>query len=92
MLAALAAVLAPAAHATDYTVDLVLPERRPVRALRAAAGTGFAACGGGAGATSAARRGVVTASVAPNLAIPAWNAADFIFTPPAGTTIAGRRG
>src|SRR6478735_4339466 len=88
VLAALAAVLAPAAHAVDYTVDLAYPNADQ-SALRAAAGAGFAACGGGAVGNLCRTPGAVTASAAPNLAIPAWNAADFVFTPPAGTAIAG---
>jgi len=88
VLGALAAALAPAAHAVDYTVDLSYPNADQ-SVLHAAAGAGFAACGGGAGGNLCRTPGVVTAAAAPNLAIPAWNAADFIFTPPAGTTIAG---
>jgi hypothetical protein len=88
VLAALAAVLAPAAHAVDYTVDLSYPNADQ-SLLHAAAGTGFAACGGGATGNLCRTPGAVSASAAPNLAIPAWNAADFVFTPPAGTTIAG---
>ena len=88
VLGALAAVLAPAAHAVDYTVDLSYPNADQ-SVLHAAAGAGFAACGGGAGGNLCRTPGAVTAAAAPNLAIPAWNAADFIFTPPAGTTIAG---
>src|SRR3954447_24639583 len=88
VLGALAATLAPTAHAVDYTVDITYPNADQ-SVLHGAAGTGFAACGGGASGNLCRTPGAVPASAAPNLAIPAWNAADFIFTPPAGTAIAG---
>src|SRR3954471_22602191 len=88
VLGALAAVLVPPAHAVDYAVDLSYPSADQ-SALRAAAAAGFAACGGGAVGNLCRTPGAVTPSAAPHLALPAWNAADFIFTPPAGTAIAG---
>jgi len=85
-LVALMALTAAPARATDYRVDLGYPAADQ-SILRAAVGAGFAACGGGATGNLCRTVGPVTAHAAPNLAIPAWNAADFIFTPPPGTTI-----
>ncbi len=87
VLAALAALTAPTAQAVDYRVDLAYPAADQ-SALRAAVGTGFAGCGAGATGNLCRTPGAVTAHAAPGVAIPAWNSADFIFTPPAGTTIA----
>ena len=86
VLAALAAPCAPPAQAVDYRIDLSYPAVDQT-GLKAAVGAGFAACGAGATGNLCRTVGPVTAHAAPNLAIPAWNAADFIFTPPAGTTI-----
>lgn len=82
----LAAVLVPAAKAVDYSVQAWYPGTDQA-GFRAAAGGGFAACGAGAAGNMCRTPGVMTANVAPNTAIPAWNAADFVFTPPTGTQI-----
>jgi hypothetical protein len=88
VLGALAALVAPPAHAVDYRVDMYYPSADQT-GLRAAVGAGFAACGAGASGNLCRTAGALTAHAAPGLDIPAWNGADFVFTPPAGTTILG---
>jgi hypothetical protein len=88
VLGALAALVAPPAHAVDYRVDMYYPSADQT-GLRAAVGAGFAACGAGASGNLCRTAGAITAHAAPGQAIPAWNGADFVFTPPAGTTILG---
>ena len=88
LLGALAGLLAPPAHAVDYRADLFYPSADQT-GLRAAVGTGFGACGAGSAGNSCRASGVLSAFAAQSVAIPAFNGADFVFTPPAGTTILG---
>ncbi len=88
LLGALAALVAPPAHAVDYRADLYYPSADQT-GLRAAVGAGFGACGAGAAGNSCRASGVLSAFAAQGVAIPAFNGADFVFTPPAGTSILG---
>ncbi len=80
-------VFVPAAPAVDHRVDLAYPAADHSN-VRAAVGTGFAACGAGASGALCRTPGVMTAHAVPGVAIPAFSAADFVFTPPTGVTIA----